>query len=341
MLLLKKAAGHKQVVRMLRNTVSQGRVAHAYLFAGPEGVGKETVALSFARALLCSSSADGDACGVCRSCRQVRSGNHPDFYALGPDGASIKIEQIRDIQRKVPYRSYQGGRKIFLIRQAETMTGQASNCLLKTLEEPPPDTVFILITARPQLLPPTILSRCQQVFFKNIPLPELVEGLVRLHGMAEEDALLPAALSGGSMGKALAYTSGSYQEKRQAVYKLLQALSEAGPCEALEMAEKAAESRESAYFTLEILSCWYRDLMVYRETGEAGLLFNHDHTALIKSESERFETPALLEIIESIESAKGKAETNINTRLILEALFLKLAGFAYNYKKLPGTLNYT
>ncbi len=332
MLLLKRAAGHKQVLRMLRNAITQGRVAHAYLFTGPSGVGKETIALSFARALLCSSPADGDACGVCRACRQVRSCNHPDFYTEGPDGASIKIEQIRDIQRRVPYRSYQGGRKLFLIRQAETMTDQAANCLLKTLEEPPPDTVFILITARPQLLPPTIISRCQQVLFKNIPLPELIEGLVRLHGMLEEDALLPAALSGGSMGKALAYTSGSYLERRRAVYNLLRALGEAGPCESLEMAEKAAESRESACFTLEVLSCWYRDLLVYRETGEAGLLFNHDHTALIKSESERFETTTLLEIIESIESAKGKAETNINTRLILEVLFLKLAGLAYKQK---------
>ncbi|MFA4884874.1 MAG: DNA polymerase III subunit delta' [Desulfotomaculaceae bacterium] len=341
MLFLKKIAGHKQVVRMLTNAICHDRVAHAYLFAGPEGVGKETVALSFARALLCSRPVDGDACGVCRTCRQMESGNHPDFYSAGPGGASIKIEQIREIQRRVPYRAYQGGRKLFLIRQAESMTAEAANCLLKTLEEPPEDTVFILITARPQLLLPTTISRCQQVFFKNIPLPELIEGLVVLHGMAKEGALLPAALSGGSMGKALAYTSGSFQEKRQTVYRLLEALGESGPCEALEMAEKVTESRENAYFTLEILSCWYRDLMVYRETGEIGLLFNPDHAEIIKRESERFETTTLLEIIESIDSAKNKIETNINTRLVLEALFLRLGGFACNSKKLPGALSFS
>lgn len=336
MLFLKEIAGHKQVVRIITNAISQDRVAHAYLFIGPEGVGKETVALSFARALLCSRPAGGDACGVCRTCRQMQSGNHPDFYSAGPGGASIKIEQIREIQRRVPYRSYQGGRKLFIIRQAESMTAEAANCLLKTLEEPPEGTVFILITARPQLLPPTIISRCQQVFFKNIPLPELIEGLVALHGMAKEGALLPAALSGGSMGKALAYTSGSFQEKRQAIYRFLKALEESGPCEALDMAEKVTESRENASFTLEILSCWYRDLMVYRETGETGLLFNPDQAEVIKRESERFETTTLLEIIESIDSAKNKIETNINTRLVLETLFLRLAGFAYNSKELPG-----
>lgn len=337
---LKEIVGHKQVVRTLTNAISHGRMTHAYLFAGPEGVGKETVALSFARALLCSRSVSGDACGVCRACRQMQSGNHPDYYAAGPQGASIKIDQIREIQRKVPYRSYQGGRKLFLIRQAETMTAQAANCLLKTLEEPPADTVFILITARPQLLPPTIISRCQQVFFKNIPIPELIQGLVALHGMTREGALLPAALSGGSMGKALAYTAGSFQEKRQAVYRLLEALGEAGPCEALEMAEKVAESKENAYFTLEILACWYRDLMVCRETGETGLLFNPDYAEIIIKESERFETTTLLEIIESIESAKNRIETNINARLVLEALFLQLAGRVYSFKKLSGATRY-
>lgn len=324
---LKEIAGHKQAVRILSNAVSSGRVAHAYLFAGPEGVGKETTALSFSRALLCSRPTDGDACGVCRECRQVKNKNHPDFYSVEPGGTSIKIEQIREIQRKVPYRPYQGGRKLFLIRQAEAMTAEAANSLLKTLEEPPGDTVFILITARPQLLPPTILSRCQQVFFKSIPIPELIQGLVMLHGMSKEDALLPAALSGGSMGKALAYASASFQEERKAVYRLLEVLGKSGLCEALEMAEKISESKEKAYYMLEMLACWYRDLMVFRETGEDGLLFNRDFAEVIKREAERFETTCLLEIIEDIESAKSKMETNVNTRLALEALFLRLAGF--------------
>jgi len=157
-----------------------------------------------------------------------------------------------------------------------------------------------------------------------------------LHGMAKEDALLPAALSGGSIGKALAYASGSFQEERKAVYKLVEILGESSLCEALEMAEKVSESKEKAYHTLEMLACWYRDLMVYRETGEDGLLFNLDCAEIIKREAERFETTCLLEIIEDIESAKSRIESNVNTRLALEALFLRLAGFTYQSTNSPG-----
>lgn len=323
---LREIVGHKQIVTTLQNAVSYGRVAHAYLFIGPEGVGKETTALAFARALLCSRPAGGDACGVCRECRQVESGNHPDLEIVKQAGTSIKIEQVRGIQRKTPYRSYQGGRKLFLIPQAEAMTMEAANSLLKTLEEPPEDTVFILLSARPQVLLPTILSRCQQCFFKAIPGPELVHGLIVLHGLAEEDARLPVALSGGSMGKALEYASGSFAEGRNTALGLAEALVKAGPLEALEMAERMSESKERAYAVLEMLTCWYRDLLVFRETEAAGLLFNPDRAAVVEREAGCFETGRLVEILENIEAAKNNIEANANTRLALEALFLRLAG---------------
>ncbi len=321
---LREIVGHKQIVKTLLNAVASGRVAHAYLFAGLEGVGKETAATAFARALLCSRPVQGDACGMCRECRQVRSRNHPDLHFVRPAGTSIKIDQIRAVQRRVPYRSYQGGRKVFLIRDAETMTKEAANCLLKTLEEPPRGTVLILISSRPQALLPTVLSRCQQYFFKGIPDLELIRGLVELHGLAEEDAYLPAALSGGSMGAALAYASGSFQEERNAVLELVESMKKYGPLEALEKAGEVSGNKERVLTLLEMLACWYRDLLVYREAGETGTLFNQDRVAVVASEAERFETGLLVKIIESIESAKNKIEANANTRLVLEALFLRL-----------------
>jgi DNA polymerase-3 subunit delta' len=322
---LREIIGHKPVIRTLLNTVSSGRVAHAYLFAGPEGVGKETTALAFVRALLCARPAGGDACGVCRECRQVEHQNHPDLCFLQPDGSSIKIEQIRGILRRAPYRSYQGGRKIFLVRKAEAMTAEAANCLLKTLEEPPGDTLFILLSARPQALLPTILSRCQRCTFQSIPTPELLGGLVNLHGLKEEEAQLPAWLSGGSMGKALAYVSGSLGEARGEAVRLAISLGRTGPLEALELAEKISESKDKAYFMLEVLICWYRDLLVYRESEEVRFLYNPDLAADVQREAEGYETGRLVEIIEAVETAKNKIETNANTRLALEALFLKLA----------------
>lgn len=337
MLLMRQIVGHKQIVRTLLNAISYGRVAHAYLFTGPKGVGKETTALAFARALLCSRPAGGDACGKCRECRQVEHQNHPDLYFVQPTGTSIKIEQIRGIQRRALYRPYQGGRKLFLIREAEVMTLEAANCLLKTLEEPPGDTVFMLLSARPQALLPTILSRCQQYSFKGIPGPELISGLVTLHGLAAEDVRLPAALSGGSMGKALAYATGSFQEERNAAFALAEALGKSGPLEALEMAEKVSDSKERAQSMLEVLTCWYRDLLVCRETGEVGILFNPDRADVVEREAGCFETGRLVEIIEDIEATKNKIEANANTRLALEALFLRLAGrSAANAKHTPA-----
>jgi len=326
MLFLRDIIGHGQVIRTLLNAVSNDKVSHAYLFAGPEGVGKATTALAFARALLCAGPVGGDACGECRECRQVEHSSHPDFYCLSPDGLSIKIEQVREIQRKAVFRSYQGGRKVFLIEQAEAMTAEAANCLLKILEEPPGGTVFILLSARPQALLPTVLSRCQQYFFRHISGCELASSLSGQHGFPPEEARLLAALSGGSMGKALAWAGGSFQKERAAAVKLSAALEDAGALEALEIAGELSKTRKDVLNLLDMLACWYRDLLVWKKTGEAGLLFNRDLADLLKKEAVFWKTGRLVEIIESIEKVKDKIQANANTRLALEALFLRLAG---------------
>lgn len=329
---LREIAGHQQIVQTLMNAVSRDHVVHAYLFSGPAGVGKETTARAFARALLCSQPVAGDACGVCRDCRQLMSHNHPDFYTLQPAGASIKIEQVRGMLRRIPYRSYQGGRKVFLIQQAELMTADASNCLLKTLEEPPGDTVIILISDQPQSLLPTIISRCQQCSFKSIPLPELSRGLVVLHGLDPAEAGLTAAMAGGSMGKALAYAAGAYQAEQSLAIGLAHDLAGSASCEALLMAEQIAEQKGKVSAILEMLRCWYRDLLVFKLTGETGLLYNLDHVETVTKTAKNFQTESLLQILEEIETARKKIEANANTRLALEILFLHLAGTAPGLK---------
>jgi len=323
---LREIIGHEQIVTALTNAVAGERVAHAYLFTGPEGVGKETTALAFVRALMCSRPVRGDACGKCRECRQVESRNHPDLNLLQPSGASIKIDQIRSVLRLVSYKSYQGGRKVYLIRQAESMTAEAANCLLMTLEEPPEDTVFILLSSRPRALLPTVLSRCQQYYFKKIPVAGLVDNLVSRHGFTDKDARLYAALSDGSLGRALAYTAGTFQEDRKLVLELAEVLSKAGLVEAMETAEKISVSKERVLVVLEMLACWYRDLLVLREAGTGAVLFNRDRAEVLAGSAERFETGRLVAIIEGIEATRSKIEANANTRLAMEALFLQLAG---------------
>jgi DNA polymerase-3 subunit delta' len=323
---LREIIGHERIVTALTNAMVYERVAHAYLFAGPEGVGKETTALAFVRALMCSRPERGDACGKCRECRQVESRNHPDLNLLQPSGATIKIDQIRSVLRLVNYKSYQGGRKVYLVRRAEAMTAEAANCLLMTLEAPPENTVFILLSSRPWAMLPTVLSRCQQYHFKKIPVAGLVDHLVNRHGFNGKDARLYASLSGGSLGKALAWAAGTFQEDRNLGLELAEKLSGAGLAEAMETAEKISISRDKVFTVLDMLSCWYRDVLVFRETGTEVALFNRDRTEALAGSAQRYETGRLVEIIESIEATRNKIEANANTRLAVEALFLQLTG---------------
>ncbi|MDD3653187.1 MAG: DNA polymerase III subunit delta' [Desulfotomaculaceae bacterium] len=325
MLFLREIFGHKPIVKTLINAVTNDRVAHAYLFTGPEGVGKATSALAFTRALLCSSSSGGDACGSCQGCRQLIHSNHPDFYRLGPVGLSIKIEQIRELQRKIKFRSYKGGRQVFLIEQAETMTAEAANCLLKTLEEPPIGTVLILLSARPQALLPTIISRCQQLYFKHIPSRELSSYLSKLYNLHQEEARLLAVLSGGSMGKALACATGAFQEERAEAIRLAAGLREAGITETMELAGEIARSKKNILNLIELLACWYRDILVWKETGEVDLLYNPDLVNEVKLEAEVFEIARLVEILGDIEKLKSRIRFNTNMRLALESIFLRLS----------------
>ena len=166
--------GHDRQKSILQRALSGGRLAHAYLFAGPEGVGKRLMALAVARALFCMT---GNGCGECAACRKLEHSNHPDLHVLEPDGASIKIEQVRAIQRDLSLRPGEGSRKICLIEAAETTTTGAANALLKTLEEPRGDTLLILLTSQPQRLLETIRSRCQPLHFARQSL-----GLIQSEG---------------------------------------------------------------------------------------------------------------------------------------------------------------
>jgi DNA polymerase-3 subunit delta' len=153
---------------------------------------------------------------------------------------------------------------------------------------------------------------------------ELIQGLVSLAGVAENEAHLYASLAGGSMGRALSYASGALLADRDEANDLAQALRDCSLPEAMNMAEKASESKVKALFTLDTLACWYRDLLVYREAGDTGCLLNSDQAGLIKTEAGRYKTTRILEIIEEIEHTKRKIEINANTRMALEALFLRL-----------------
>ncbi|AEF92946.1 DNA polymerase III, delta prime subunit [Desulfotomaculum nigrificans CO-1-SRB] len=329
---LKDVIGHREIVQILKNAVQRDRVAHAYLFLGPQGVGKQTVARAFARVLLCDRPIDGDACGRCRSCQQMAHDNHPDLHFMEPAGASIKIEQIRELLRKVQFKPYQAERQVFMLEMAEAMTTEAANCFLKTLEEPGSQSVFLLISHRPYALLPTILSRCQQLQFRPLSNGEVAAGLMHVCGLEPEKARQLAPMAGGSLGRAVQLAQGSDQwPARTKILDLVGRIPEMDKVQALGTAEELSADRAAAGEYLDLLLLWFRDMLVYKYTSDQSMLINQDVVDKLVQQVELYTPDGLVAIIEEIKQARDRVLANANTRLALEAMMLKIYSYGGLY----------
>ena len=216
--------GHSRQKDFLRRTLANNRLAHAYLFEGPEGVGKRLTALALARAVYCL---EGNGCGDCVPCRKIDHNNHPDLQIIEPDGQKIKIEQIRELQRTLSFKPVESSRRICLIDQADKMNEAAANSLLKTLEEPSAETLIILLSARPEALLTTVLSRCQRLPFNRLPQACIESTLIEQRGFGRDEAHIIAALADGSFQLALDRDPDFYLKHRIEILKRVTALSPA------------------------------------------------------------------------------------------------------------------
>ena len=326
MALLREIIGHDQNIKALQGALASGRVAHAYLFSGPRGVGKLTAATAFARALVCSRPAEGDGCGECADCGRVDQGSHPEVRIIRPQGATVKIAQVREMVAGVQFGPAAGRWTVRIVEEAGAMTAEAANSLLKTLEEPLPGVVFVLVTTRPQALLSTILSRCQHLYFQPLQKQQVVRGLAGLTGAGGEEAQLAASLAGGSLGKALDLLSGGLSLRDRAL-GLVQGLAAAGLEEAMGLAAELSAARDDLPSLLDLMVLWFRDILLYNETGNPGHLINSDRQGEIGDLAGNYTTGRLLEMISATELAKGRIEASANVQLALEALFLRLAGY--------------
>jgi len=233
--------GNEVALRRISRVVSSGRISNAYLFKGPKGSPKDAVAKRFASILLCDSpSEEGRSCGACKSCRLVTSGNHPDLYLVEKEGASIKIKKSHEILREALLRPYQSPRKVFLILDADTLTIEASNALLKILEEPPAYVTFLLTTSNPGAIPDTILSRCQVVPVKALS-PSALRQLLVDRGVDPREASQVADVSGGNLERAMRMLREEGKASRGA--DLLQEILASSPVEAAQKYSKLDLSR--------------------------------------------------------------------------------------------------
>ncbi|MGH7412325.1 MAG: DNA polymerase III subunit delta' [Candidatus Methylomirabilis sp.] len=313
-----------RAIRLLQQGLKSGRTAHAYLFTGPEGIGKRAAALALAQALNCQQGdAVEDGCGVCLSCRKIARGLHPDVQVIEPAGPTLKIEQVRALGADAALGPYEGKRKVFVVDGAEKMTEQAANALLKTLEEPPGRAVLVLLSTTPSALPLTIVSRCQVVIFSAIS-PERLRAYLVDKGVDQTRARLIAAFSGGSIGRALSPEMASLAASRDLFLEELGRGLRDGPAAIIELAEKQAKDREGLRHNLESLSAWFRDLMVSKVSRRQEWLVNQDRGEEIARQAEGLSLGAILDGLRAVHAAMDGLTRNANPRLSLEHLLLRL-----------------
>ena len=313
--------GHKEVIERLKNALRSGRIANSYIFSGPVDIGKEFVAINFAKALNCLSN-DEDSCDECISCRKIDDGNHPDVIVVRPEGARLKIDQMRSLKRQGSYRTMEGKRKVYIIAEAEKMTPEAANSLLKTLEEPPGAMVLILLTSVYSALLPTIRSRCQSLKFSLTPLALLRKELVTRVGLPEPEAKWVALRSQGRIGRALWLAREEKEDVDDEITTSFPDLGRTNRASLLNIFRKA-ESFSKAQDPLDILLSWYRDLMLVKQECSETLLTHSDRKDELKKVAKYYSDVQIEKLIRTALRTRSLIQRNINPTLALEVLMLQ------------------
>ncbi len=313
--------GHAGTVALLQRVIASRKVAHAYLFCGPDGCGKRSVATAFVSALFCGSG-DTDSCTACPSCRKLAAGSHPDLHTLEPDGTYIKIEQVRGLQRELSLRPYEAPRKACIIDGADRFHPAAANALLKTLEEPPGNAIMILVSSNPAAVMPTIVSRCQQVNFQGLASQTIEDALAR-QGIPPETAAVAAALANGSLSKALQLSDGDVLTGRETLCRSVATLSLRDVATLFATAEQIAADKERLPQLLDLLSGFYRDVLLMLTGGNE--VINHDLLPLLTEIAGRSSTEEISARLERIGETRQALQRNVNARLAIDRLLINLA----------------
>jgi DNA polymerase III subunit delta' len=315
--------GHEKQSENLRLSLLNGRLHHAYLFIGPDGIGKRTLGLAMAQAIHCSEL-ENDFCGGCGACRAIQAGNHADVRVVEPisNKKDISIQQVRELEKALSLRSFSGRQKVAIIDPSTLMNWAAQNALLKTLEEPPQGCVLILIASNAGGLLPTVRSRAFALSFGPLPRQLIVDFLIR-KGKTREQAEFLAVLAMGSLGTVSKIDKEKMIEKRLEWMKTLVSLRAGDYRAALNAAEALAGNREETLKFLEWAGLWYRDLLSFRIAHTPNQVVNVDMLPQIEEQSAAMEEDDLFSLLSKTGEASQLIQRNLNRRMVLEDLLLR------------------
>lgn len=312
-----KIIGHKQAVSYLKNSLRSP--GHALIFAGGDGAGKRTVAECFAKTLQCEAGEDTP-CGNCKSCKQADSGNHPDIIYVKRSKTVLSVDDIRtQLISGMDIKPYSSRYKIYIVDEAEKMTEEAQNALLKTFEEPPEYGIIILLTNNEELFLETIRSRAVMLFFREVKTSEIANLLMREKGLKEHEAARLAAVSNGCPGKAMKWVEDEeFGDRLEDNLRFFRTLDRVDAADIIARAGKFAKTKDEIPFFLEIFEIWMRDLLLVKATGNTLGTVMTGEEMFLKKQAENIEFEEIGRALDKKEELKRRLEANVSTAASFE-----------------------
>lgn len=323
----KNVVGHNDIIKYMQAAVQEKAASHAYILNGERGTGKKMLAKLFAMSLQCSNAEDGNSCGECQSCKQAVNNNQPDIIWVSHEKpTSIGVDDIREqINNDVVIKPYSSPYKIYIVPEADMMTEQAQNALLKTLEEPPEYAVIFLLTENADSLLPTIRSRCVMLKLRNIRDTLVKKYLMEQMEVPDYQAEICAAFAQGNVGKAIMLASSEhFNEIKEEALQLLKYIEDMELYEVEEAIKRIAAYKLQITDYFDIMAIWYRDVLIYKATMEPDRVVFSDQLKFIKEQAKRKSYEGIEEILKSLENAKTRLRANVNFDLVMELLLLTI-----------------
>jgi len=327
---LGKLIGNANVREALDRAVERDRLPHALLFAGPEGVGKRAFAVELARALLCERPVAAESCDECPSCLRVSKREHLDLRVFEPEGAFVKIAQMRELAREAFQRPFEGRRRVLVVDEAHRLREEAANAILKTLEEPPPTTVIVLVTDQPYAMLATIRSRCRTLHFSPIETDEIERYLAANYKRPAEDTRLLARIAMGRIGRALATDLSVFRERRKEMLALLEVLASGGDrlrlMKAAQFLSDAAKKERSEFDErIDVFLLLCRDVYGLTLGEPTSSIANVDVALRLEQVAASVTPPRVARWVEAFDRLVVQMRQNVNRQLALESIFLELS----------------